>query len=252
MPDNTATPTTTTSSSAPRATPGSRSAPGGVGSTRAGTLPAAAAARATAKAEGAQPDSRVELRIPLSRDEFDELNALAESVAHEAELFLTTVRDVASGQSPDSAISLLLLATAEILTTGSRLGAIGDIVPIDRFEIDPGPESDPDPIRDALANVFEGLDEYADVVDPLTAAELTKGSLANDFADIVLALTHGLAHQQAGRSVEALWWWQFSYLSTWGDRAASALRVLQSILAHLRLDADDDEVAEAEFDALHP
>ena len=33
---------------------------------------------------------------------------------------------------------------------------------------------------------------------------------------------------------------------------ASALRVVQSILAHLRLDADEDVVADAEFDALHP
>jgi len=41
-------------------------------------------------------------------------------------------------------------------------------------------------------------------------------------------------------------------LSTWGERAAASLRVLQSILAHLRLDADEDTVADAEFDALHP
>lgn len=45
---------------------------------------------------------------------------------------------------------------------------------------------------------------------------------------------------------------QFSYLSTWGERAAASLRVLQSILAHLRLDTDDEVVAEAEFHALHP
>ncbi len=195
---------------------------------------------------------RVEIRIPLTRDEFDELQALSDTTAAEAAQFLATVRDVAAGESPESAIALLLLATSEILVAGSRLGAIGDIVPLDRFEIDPGPETDPDPIRDALANLLEGLDEYADVVDPLTAAELTRGALSNDFADIVAALDHGLAHHAAGRSVEALWWWQFSYLSTWGDRAAAALRVLQSVLAHLRLDADDETVAEAEFEALHP
>lgn len=194
----------------------------------------------------------VEIRIPLTREEFDELQALSDTTAADATQFLATVRDVAAGESPESAIALLLLATSEILVAGSRLGAIGDVVPLDRFEIDPGPETDPDPIRDALANLLEGLDEYADVVDPLTAAELTRGALSNDFADIVAALDHGLAHHAAGRSIEALWWWQFSYLSTWGDRAASALRVLQSVLAHLRLDADDETVAEAEFEALHP
>ena len=68
---------------------------------------------------------------------------------------------------------------------------------------------------------------------------------------ITEALTHGLAHHAAGRTAEALWWWQFSYLSAWGERAAMAVRVLQGLLAHVRLDADDEVVADAEFDALH-
>jgi len=34
-------------------------------------------------------------------------------------------------------------------------------------------------------------------------------------------------------------------------RAASALRVLQSMLGHLRLDVDAETVADAEFEALH-
>ena len=37
-----------------------------------------------------------------------------------------------------------------------------------------------------------------------------------------------------------------------GERAAAALRVVQTLLAHVRLDADPDAVSEAEFDALHP
>ncbi|MEI2827782.1 MAG: DUF5063 domain-containing protein [Dermatophilaceae bacterium] len=127
-----------------------------------------------------------------------------------------------------------------------------DIVLDERFETDTGPDADVEPLRDNLANVFEGLDEYADVVDPLTTIELTKGSLSNDITEIYLALSHGLSHYDAGRRVEALWWWQFSYLSTWGDRAAAVLRVVQSILAHLRLDADVDVVSDAEFEALHP
>ena len=61
-----------------------------------------------------------------------------------------------------------------------------------------------------------------------------------------------MQHFDAGRFTEALWWWQFSYLSTWGDSAARIMRLLQAVLGHIRLDADDDVVAEAEFDALHP
>ena len=48
-----------------------------------------------------------------------------------------------------------------------------------------------------------------------------------------------------------MWWWQFSYLANWGERASSAVRVLQVILGHLRLDVDDETAAEAAFDALH-
>jgi len=181
-----------------------------------------------------------------------ELIMLAEESARDARIYLNTVTEVASGAAADTAIPVLLLATSQLLLAGSRLGAIQDIVLVERFEPDTGPDEDVDPLRANLANLFDGIDDYADVVDPVTAAELTRGSLSNDITDIVVSLTHGLRHFQAGRRIEALWWWQFSYLSTWGERAASSLRVLQSVLSHLRLDADQELVADAEFDALHP
>jgi hypothetical protein len=181
-----------------------------------------------------------------------DLAGLAELTAHEASAFLTAVTEVASGSSPDTAIPVLTLALSQVLVAGARLGAIQDVVPEERFETDLGPDEDADPLRTGLANLFSGIDEYVDVVDPLTSAERAPGAISNDLADIALALTHGLKHFAAGRTAEALWWWQFSYLSSWGDRASSALRVLQSVLSHLRLDADEDEVSEAEFDALHP
>jgi hypothetical protein len=81
---------------------------------------------------------------------------------------------------------------------------------------------------------------------------VTTGSSRTTSRSSSAALDHGLRHYDRGRVIEALWWWQFSYLSDWGERAAMALRVLHSLLAHVRLDADDDLVAEAEFDALHP
>ena len=120
------------------------------------------------------------------------------------------------------------------------------------IEADPGPDAEVDPLRENLANLFEGLDEYADVIDPVTSTDLTTGSVSNDLIEVVAALAHGLSHYEAGRVAEALWWWQFSYLSDWGERAAMALRVVQTLLAHIRLDADDEMVSEAEFDALHP
>jgi hypothetical protein len=34
--------------------------------------------------------------------------------------------------------------------------------------------------------------------------------------DVAEALAHGLSHHERGDIDEALWWWQFSYLSGWG------------------------------------
>ncbi|MGE9807235.1 MULTISPECIES: DUF5063 domain-containing protein [unclassified Janibacter] len=181
----------------------------------------------------------------------DDLAVLAADSAADAQMYLDTVTSVASGDAPDAAIPMSLLALSQVLVMGARLGAIHDIVLEERFEPD-GPEPELDPLRVNLARLFEGLDDYADLVDPVTSAELSTGSLSNDLTVVAGALAHGLVHHREGRIAEALWWWQFSYLSDWGERAAMALRVLQGLLAHIRLDADDDLVAEAEFDALHP
>jgi hypothetical protein len=185
-------------------------------------------------------------------DERAELTRLAADTALDVRAYLEATTTVASGTTPDVALPVVLLAISQVLVAGARLGAIADVLPTERFEPDSGPEPDVDPLHDALANVLDGIDEYADVVDPVLPAEIERGSLSGDLSTVALDLSHGLRHFEAGRVDEALWWWQFSYLSSWGSRAASALRVVQSILSHLRLDADEDLVADAEFDALHP
>ena len=193
--------------------------------------------------------------LPNLGDELDvgdELSSLADESARDARAYLSSVNEVASGASPDTAIPILLLAVSQVLVAGARRGAITEVVPDERFEADPGPDVDVDPARQGLASLFAGLDEYVHVVDPLVSAEVARGSLSNDLAEVASALTHGLQHYQGERVSEALWWWQFSYLSSWGDSASRALRVLQAVLGHIRLDADADAVAEAEFDALHP
>jgi len=173
------------------------------------------------------------------------LAEVAESFAAQATRFLETSTQVASGAAPEAAIPLLLLATTDILAAGARLGAMVDVVPDERFEPDSGPDTDVEPLRVALARVLDGLDAY-----PVLGGETGDASLSDDVAAIAAALLQGLAHHEAGHVVEALWWWQFSALSSWAERAASAARVLQMILAHLRLDVDDDVAAEAEYEAL--
>ena len=182
----------------------------------------------------------------------DVVSELADECARAAGAYVQTVREIASGENAAAAIPMGLLALSQVLVMGARLGAIEDVVPSDRFESDSGPDVDLDPLLEALRDQFDGLDDYTDVVDPVTSTEVSAGSLTADLTEIASCLLHGLQHHRAGRDSEALWWWQFSYLSQWGARASMALRVLQTLLGHVRLDADDDVVADAEFEALHP
>ncbi|MDQ3359744.1 MAG: DUF5063 domain-containing protein [Actinomycetota bacterium] len=180
-----------------------------------------------------------------------ELAALAEDTAREARTYLVVVREVAGGQEPETALPMLLLAASQVQLAGARLGAMVDVVPPERFEADAGPEADLDTIRAGLRQLLGGVDEYLDLPDPVVSGEVAPGSLADDLAAVVADLQHGLRHHQEGRLIEALWWWQFSYLSSWGERCAAAIRVLHGLLAHLRLDADEETVMEAELAALH-
>ncbi|GAB2450070.1 DUF5063 domain-containing protein [Xylanimonas ulmi] len=180
-----------------------------------------------------------------------DLREIAEKTQAQVRAFLSTVMEVASGSAPGAELSLLLLATSDLLGCGAHLAAITDVVPAERFEPDAGPDTDVDPLRAALAQMFDGFDDYVEVVDPVLGAEIGPATLSGDLACVVEELARGLAHYDDGHELEALWWWQFSYLSSWGERAASALRVLQAVLAHVRLDVEDDVAQEAEYDALH-
>lgn len=181
-----------------------------------------------------------------------DLREIGEAVAAESRGFLSTVTEVAAGSLPEASLPLLLLALSDLLAAGARLGATTDVVPASRFEPDVGPDADLEPLRANLANVLEGIDEYVEVVDPLLGAEVETSTISGDLVAIVAAVSQGLAHHERGHVLEALWWWQFSYLSDWGERASSTLRAIQTILAHVRLDVDDDVAAEAEYDALQP
>lgn len=167
-----------------------------------------------------------------------ELRQLADDTARDARAYLDTVTELASGGVEDSALAILMLALSSIISTGARLGAVQDIFLEELYEPDSGPDADLDDLHMGLANLLEGLDEYADIVDPLVSTELTQGSLANDLTEVAAALGHGLAHYDKGRANEALWWWQYSFMSSWGERAIAGLRMLVCMLGHIRLDVD--------------
>jgi hypothetical protein len=111
------------------------------------------------------------------------------------------------------------------------------------YQPDVGPDPDLDAMRLRLARMLDNVDTYSTVFDPYVP-ELTISQLSDDLTSIASDLANGLRHYRAGDVEEALWWWQFSYVASWGNAASASLRALQSVVTHDRLDSDDDVDAE--------
>ena len=121
---------------------------------------------------------------PVKDEMQDELDLLADESAREAQAFLDTMTEVASGAAPDAALPMTLLAVSQVMLMGARLGAVQDVVPSERYEPDAGPDPDVDPLRQGVANLFEGLDDYAHVVDPLVNVEVADSDAIGDAAGL--------------------------------------------------------------------
>lgn len=164
---------------------------------------------------------------------------LSDEMAAAAVDFVRAVEQVAGGELGDMAISLLLIQTSRLAAHGARLGALTDIVPEGRYEPDTGREPEVDELRMRLSQVFADADAYHAVDDPyFELPELIPAALSDDLSGTVSDLLHGLGHYQAGRSIEALWWWQYTYLASWGQDVLNAQTALRSLVSHLRLDLD--------------
>lgn len=171
-----------------------------------------------------------------------DLEDFAQQIADQIESFLLALQAVARGEATGGrAVSLLLLEVSQVLLAGGRLGVQTDFTLVEEYEPDAGPDPDLDAMRLRLAVLLEGVDAYCEVFDPyVDPPELVSSLLSDDLTSIATALAHGLRHYRAGRVNEAMWWWQFSYVSTWGNEASGVLRALQSVVAHDRLDAEFD------------
>jgi hypothetical protein len=163
--------------------------------------------------------------------------SFATQIADQVESFLIALRECARADTPEAAVPMLHLATAQLLLAGGRLGTMSDIVLEEQFEPDAGADPDLDELRSALATLLEPIDEYAEVFDPYERhPELMICRMSDELAEVAASLLHGLQHYKAGREAEALWWWQYSYLNSWGVSASTVMRALHSVLAHDRLD----------------
>ncbi|MBZ5739043.1 DUF5063 domain-containing protein [Nocardioides mangrovi] len=172
-----------------------------------------------------------------------ETEEFAQQIADQVESFLLALQAIAREADGGRAISLLLLEISQVLLAGARLGAQQDFTPIAEYQPDVGPEADIDEMRLALAEMLGNIDTYAFVFDPYVP-EVVESQLSDDLTSIATDLENGLRHYRLGNLPEALWWWQFSYVSSWGNLAGAALNALLSVVAHDRLDAELDDDAE--------
>ena len=186
----------------------------------------------------------------MSDSEFEDFG---QQIADACEAFLLGLQAIASEDDGGAAVPLLLLEVSQLLLAGARLGAQQDFEPQSQYQPDVGPDPDLDRMRMRLAAKLGELDTYAHNIEPYDP-DTVPSLISDDLTLIATDIANGLRHFRAGNVEEALWWWQFSYLASWGNNACGVLSALHSIVAHSRLDRDIEgeeeqiEAAEAVLD----
>jgi hypothetical protein len=172
-----------------------------------------------------------------------EWHPLADQIGVNAKNFVDGVAALANGEGGDNALSMLLLEVSQILLAGAQLGASRDVIPPGNWEPAVGADPDLDELRGGLAKLLGACDEYIEVFDPYKDTTCLPFRVSDDIAAVAADLIHGLKHYQAGRSLEALWWWQYSYVNHWGTHGGAALRALHALVAHASLDVTEERTS---------
>ena len=172
-----------------------------------------------------------------------EWRPLADQIAANVKNFVDGVEALAR-DGGDETVPLLLLEVSQILLAGAQLGASRDVILPGNWEPEVGADPDLDAMRTGLALRLADWDEYAEVFDPYADTACLPFRISDDIAALAADLIHGLKHYQAGRSLEALWWWQYSYFNHWGTHGGAALRALHAVVAHASLDVAEETTSQ--------
>src|SRR5579859_1770098 len=176
------------------------------------------------------------------RENVGSWQGLADRVAASVTNFVDGVAALATGEGGDEAVPLLLLEVSQVLLAGAQLGASTDVILPGNWEPSVGEDPDLEALRNGLAKRLAACDDYAEVFDPYQDTKILPFRVSDDIAAVAADLIHGLKHYQAGRSLEALWWWQYSYFNHWGTHAGAVLRALHAVVAHASLDVAEERV----------
>lgn len=186
-----------------------------------------------------EPPTRARTEGPADGREWQ---PLADQIAANVKNFVDGVEALAHGGG-DETVPLLLLEVSQILLAGAQLGASSDVILPGNWEPEVSDDPDLDALRTGLASRLSAVDEYAEVFDPYKDSSCLPFRISDDIADVAADLIHGLKHYQAGRSLEALWWWQYSYFNHWGTHGGAALRALHAVVAHASLDVAEESTS---------
>lgn len=166
-----------------------------------------------------------------------DLEEFGQQIADSVEAFLRSLQEISRHDEGGIAVPLLLLEVSQLMLTGARVGAQIDFETDDPYQPDVGPDPDLDAMRLRLAAVLGDADTYSHNFEPYDPSTIP-ALLSDDLTAIASDVANGLRHFRAGDVDEALWWWQFSYLSNWGTIGCGVLSALHSVVAHDRLDTE--------------
>ncbi len=187
-------------------------------------------------------------RRPLDLPPIEPADEFAAQIADQVESFLIALRAWRSRAMPAAASRSCCSRSARSCSPAPGSGPRSTSRREEDYQPDVGPDADLDGLRLRLADLFGNIDTYSFVFDPYDP-EQVNSQLSDDLTSIASDLENGLRHFRLGNIAEALWWWQFSYVSSWGNLAGAALNALLSVVAHDRLDVEftgeTDQVAAA-------